>query len=428
MADPYQVEPAKSNRSACKACKTKIDKGALRFGSLVPGFASDGSYHWRCITCITTKQAQNVVEKVGGFEGVGGFAGLDEDQQNEFREAFEKALPGEAPTAKAKAKAKEKAKAASGRAPPPEKKAPPPPRGLPPAKEQHEFLDAAKNRDFDKVREMIEEDKRFVNVQPAGRWSALHQAAEAGDEDAVKFLLENGASLTVENKEGQTPRDVADESVKHLFAPKRGSSGGDQPAAKKAKQGATALHLVEPTSAGDLAKRLSGSDGWPEPEDEESIVDEDLQHKALKDAPKAAKEVAQKLQKALNKANLPAGESDCKGEVIVIANPGDDTKEACLTALGIKKTAGETEVWEVAQLTDDKNYGDCKCFCWDDEDDVEEDDADYEKVQAATKVLAELDKHFEFNFGDEIVVAPVIYGGYASDGNIVGVLSMRVWT
>ena len=38
------------------------------------------------------------------------------------------------------------------------------------------------------------------------------------------------------------------------------------------------------------------------------------------------------------------------------------------------------------------------------------------------------EKHCVFNFREEIVTAPVVYVGYASDGSTVGVLSSRVWT
>ena len=47
---------------------------------------------------------------------------------------------------------------------------------------------------------------------------------------------------------------------------------------------------------------------------------------------------------------------------------------------------------------------------------------------ASDRSEEKLQNHFIFNFSDEAVVAPVIYGGYASDGSIVGVLSCRVWT
>ncbi|CAK9059101.1 unnamed protein product, partial [Durusdinium trenchii] len=49
----------------------------------------------------------------------------------------------------------------------------------------------------------------LVNVQPSMRWSALHQAAEAGDEGAVRFLLEKGANQNLKTKDGRTALQVA---------------------------------------------------------------------------------------------------------------------------------------------------------------------------------------------------------------------------
>merc|ERR1712127_824616 len=50
-------------------------------------------------------------------------------------------------------------------------------------------------------------------------------------------------------------------------------------------------------------------------------------------------------------------------------------------------------------------------------------------IIALTEIMGEkLEKHFTFGFTDDVVRAPMIYGGYASDGNIVGVLTCRVWT
>ena len=64
-----------------------------------------------------------------------------------------------------------------------------------------------------------------------------------------------------------------------------------------------------------------------------------------------------------------------------------------------------------------------------DEDDDDEEDENKTRVKATTTIMqAELSSHFELNFSDEIVVAPVLYGGRAGDGNVVAVLSMRVWT
>lgn len=39
-----------------------------------------------------------------------------------------------------------------------------------------------------------------------------------------------------------------------------------------------------------------------------------------------------------------------------------------------------------------------------------------------------LQKHFIFGFDDTAVTAPIIYGGYTPEGQIVGVLASRVWT
>ncbi|CAJ1342458.1 unnamed protein product [Effrenium voratum] len=86
-----------------------------------------------------------------------------------------------------------------------------------PMAEQHAFLDQAKKYNFEKVREMVEAKPGLVNVQPAGRWSALHQAAEAGDEGTVRYLLEKGALLTVTTSDGRTPLQVAKGNVRPLL-------------------------------------------------------------------------------------------------------------------------------------------------------------------------------------------------------------------
>ena len=83
--------------------------------------------------------------------------------------------------------------------------------------EEHAFCDAAKQRDFAKVETMLEANPALVNVQPARRWSALHQFAQAGNEEAVKFLLKVGANPAAVNKDGKTPRDVAHPSVLGLL-------------------------------------------------------------------------------------------------------------------------------------------------------------------------------------------------------------------
>jgi len=87
----------------------------------------------------------------------------------------------------------------------------------PSEREQHAFLDAAKNNRFAQVRQFVLATPSFVNCQPAGRWSALHQAAQFGNVEAVTFLLEHGASVTVRTRDGLTPLDVAKPSVFELL-------------------------------------------------------------------------------------------------------------------------------------------------------------------------------------------------------------------
>jgi hypothetical protein len=54
---------------------------------------------------------------------------------------------------------------------------------------QHAFLDTAKSRDWACLENELRACAALVNVTPAGRWSALHQAAHADDLAAVQMLL-----------------------------------------------------------------------------------------------------------------------------------------------------------------------------------------------------------------------------------------------
>mmetsp|Transcript_12404 Transcript_12404/g.23276 ORF Transcript_12404/g.23276 Transcript_12404/m.23276 type:complete len:609 (-) Transcript_12404:37-1863(-) len=88
----------------------------------------------------------------------------------------------------------------------------------PPTAEQHSFLDKGKKRDWAAVKSMLASCPRLINVQPLGRWTVLHQAAEAGSEDTVAFLLKQGADVKVKTKEGKSPLQVAcTEAVRALL-------------------------------------------------------------------------------------------------------------------------------------------------------------------------------------------------------------------
>ena len=78
---------------------------------------------------------------------------------------------------------------------------------------EHEFLDLAKQFDWDGVREQLRANPSLVNVGPPNRWSALHQAARAGNAQAVLDLLGHGADPFAQTVEGYTPREVAEDSV-----------------------------------------------------------------------------------------------------------------------------------------------------------------------------------------------------------------------
>ena len=55
---------------------------------------------------------------------------------------------------------------------------------------QHAFLDAAKQFNWDKIKALVLANPAYVNVQPCGRWTAIHQAAYNGNQAAVEFLIE----------------------------------------------------------------------------------------------------------------------------------------------------------------------------------------------------------------------------------------------
>ena len=88
-------------------------------------------------------------------------------------------------------------------------------------RQKHAFLDLCRDGEFERVRQMVEAEPAYVNVQPAQRWTALHQAAGAGDKETVKLLLAKGADKAAKNRDGQTPLQVADKSVRTLLGGKR---------------------------------------------------------------------------------------------------------------------------------------------------------------------------------------------------------------
>ena len=111
------------------------------------------------------------------------------------------------------------------------------------AAEQHAFLDLAKEFDWDGVRAALEESPALVNVDPSGRWPALHQAALGQDPEAVEMLLGFGADPLSKNSDGETPRDLAENvEVRRLL---EAAEAEPEPEPEPVATSATTQKLIE---------------------------------------------------------------------------------------------------------------------------------------------------------------------------------------
>ena len=83
MPTTYCVEKAKSNRSKCSVCKTKIEKGELRIGST--SMRDDVAMtRWKKPLCMNKPKAFASVDAF--LEAVEGFDALEESEQEEIRQ------------------------------------------------------------------------------------------------------------------------------------------------------------------------------------------------------------------------------------------------------------------------------------------------------------------------------------------------------
>lgn len=113
-----------------------------------------------------------------------------------------------------------------------------------------------------------------------------------------------------------------------------------------------------------------------------------------------------------------SGASPTKCDVIVVSNTGNCIKEAMLHALSICASFGQPAVsarnWRQALIGEGFSRN------------PQDEDNFSNIVVALTDLMSEkLTDHFEFAFSGG-GVAPVVYGGLAGDGSIVGVLSSRM--
>jgi len=114
---------------------------------------------------------------------------------------------------------------------------------------EHEFLDSAKSFGWAAVRSMLKETPDLINVQPSGRWTALHQAAYSGQADICKELVGLGADIQAVTRSGQTPADVAKGEAKKVLdeapAPPADDvpKGGEEPPTKRARRAKPAARV-----------------------------------------------------------------------------------------------------------------------------------------------------------------------------------------
>lgn len=200
------------------------------------------------------------------------------------------------------------------------------------------------------------------------------------------------------------------------------------------------LHLVEACSAVALASRHGcwsyggGSDG--EGSDAEETEDgsgdyglclRGVRHRALDTAPPAAREVAQELREALVADLRSAGRDD--SEVIAISGAGSDAREACLRGLAIRREDRrfDREGNELGRPTPEGEGLDLWGATAAEGVDVSSEKAIrfFWHLAKIREVMGRrLTGHFLFRFSmDDESPKPIVLGGFASDGSIVGVLS-----
>jgi hypothetical protein len=145
-------------------------------------------------------------------------------------------------------------------------------------------------------------------------------------------------------------------------------------------------------------------------------------------------DIAQRMNDSIKGATLPASESDTIGRIVIItcdtSTTGLPTIETCVNALGLKSNVNGYDLIAESTITA-KDWSKCikYGFCFEDDSDEVDEESDQSKVIATTKIMAsEITDHFEYNMSENIVCAPVLYGGRKGSTSFIAVLSMRVWT
>jgi len=92
---PFRAEYAKSGRASCKACKTTIEKGALRLAVMVQSPMFDGKTpHWYHPKCFFQRSRPTAVGDIAHFDS------LRWEDQEKIKKMMEDSKAGKIPGSK----------------------------------------------------------------------------------------------------------------------------------------------------------------------------------------------------------------------------------------------------------------------------------------------------------------------------------------
>jgi ankyrin repeat protein len=125
-------------------------------------------------------------------------------------------------------------------------------------RDKNSFFIAAKSNQIEDVISFLEKDKKYAKISTVNNQTALHLAANNGNLELVKLLIEKGADVNAKTNDDATPLHVAAnndnlELVKLLIE-------NDADVNAKTNKGATPLHMAAVNGHFDIAKLLIEND------------------------------------------------------------------------------------------------------------------------------------------------------------------------
>jgi ankyrin repeat protein/L-ascorbate metabolism protein UlaG (beta-lactamase superfamily) len=123
-----------------------------------------------------------------------------------------------------------------------------------------EIHEVAQRGDLQRAKTLLAGDPGLVDVKDEANGTALHLAAQAGHEELVRFLVEQGAQVDAGDNENSTPLDVAAQSGHRAVAELLVAHGAD--VNHRDQNGMTPLHFAAYQGRNDVVELLiaNGSD------------------------------------------------------------------------------------------------------------------------------------------------------------------------